>query len=75
MRFFILKRKETFHTKKKNTHAHFTCARVTHLLATRVLPALLSLPSRSRESVAREFLTFGVKAREKRDVSFFLFVS
>lgn len=74
MRFFILKRK--LFTHKKNTHAHFTCARVVHtssllLLLLRknattrgvLLAALLLLPSRSRVS------------REKRDVSFFLFVS
>jgi len=72
MRFFIFFK--TFH-KKKNTHTHTLRALALRTSATRVLPALSLLPSRSRESVAREFFTFGVKAREKKDVSFFLFVS
>jgi len=79
MRFFILKRK-TFHTltqKKKNTHAHFTCARVNYTPSPLFLFFFFER-TRPFAFSSRALITSVEKSRvsrEKRDVSFFLFVS
>jgi hypothetical protein len=78
MRFFILKRK-TFHTntkKEEHAHAHFTCARVNYTPS----PLFFFFFERTRPFAfsSRALITSVEKSRvsrEKRDVSFFLFVS